>query len=120
MSIVRYFKNRIIKKKLIKAEIDCYIKKEDYYYAGILAENSSFKELEKLANEYYKTAINKLKENIFLKNLKEKENYIPSKGCHIDLIKKMYLIPQDWIDNNILESFYPVRYNTLEKQIINN
>lgn len=74
-----FFKKSLNK---LKKEISSYIEKEDYYHAGIIAENEGYK---KLADEYYDIAIKKFKDNYPLKILR-KENVFPSKKCHQEII----------------------------------
>lgn len=61
--------------KKLEEEIAPHIKKGDFFYAGVIAENSGH---EKLAEEYYNISINRFKERLL--------DVLPSKECHEELI----------------------------------
>lgn len=84
--------------KKVQKEINYYLNKEDYFFAGVLAENSGYKRLEKLADGYYNVAMQKFKERNILKHL------FPTKECHQNVIDNLiyitdYSLNKHWIKN---------------------
>ncbi|HPD82110.1 MAG TPA: hypothetical protein PK357_03360 [Candidatus Pacearchaeota archaeon] len=78
--------------KEIKGEIKDCLNNGDYRFAGVIAENSGYKKLEKLAGGYYNIAIQKFKEKNILKHL------FPTEKSHKDILEKIINISEYSLD----------------------
>lgn len=90
MPIIRYLKNRKEEKRKIKEEIENYIKEENYYMAGIVAENSSFISLRILSGKYYRLLEENFPKKIMNKLRKQPktiENLFPLQEYHRKVVK---------------------------------
>jgi hypothetical protein len=67
--------------KKVQEEINSYLNKGDYFYAGVLAENSGYKKLKKLSKEYYSLSVQRFKEKNLLKHL------FPTEKSHKEILE---------------------------------
>lgn len=83
--------------KKMKEEINQRLKEGDYFSAGIIAENSGSKKLEKLANRYYDISVNRLINKDYFK-LEGETNVFPSKECHQNVLDHLIEISEYSLD----------------------
>jgi hypothetical protein len=92
--------NKMFKKKSMKKleeKINRYILQGDYFNAAFTAENSGFKELEKLADKYYQMSI-----DFFMNKLKIRSkigiDLFPLQEAHQDVLDRTFKMSEYSLD----------------------